>query len=97
VDDLIAFLRARLDEAANEGKPDQHTRECGYDQIGEGFDCDCGVPATALADVAAKREIINQAGYANVRVLAPDHCEASLIAAQMAAIYGMPTAVYDRI
>ena len=40
---------------------------------------------------------ITVAGYVRVQVAAPDHCEASLVAAQMAAIVGMPTDVLDRI
>lgn len=40
---------------------------------------------------------ITEAGYANIRVLAADYDDASLLACQMAAIYGMPTAAYIRI
>lgn len=38
-----------------------------------------------------------EVGYVRVTVAASSHVEASLIAAQMAAGIGMPTAVYDRI
>jgi hypothetical protein len=61
MDDLIAFLGARLDAIANGGRPDQHEKMCGYDQIEFEAECDCDVPKAVLADIAAKRQIIEVA------------------------------------
>jgi hypothetical protein len=41
------------------------------------------------------RQGVTEATRVRVEVAAKDHCEARLIAAQMAAVVGMPTAVYD--
>jgi hypothetical protein len=62
VDDLIAFLRARLDETA-ERAPRTHLSECATTAdwyYGGTSDCDCGEPARVLADVDAKRRIIDE-------------------------------------
>lgn len=67
MDDLVAFLRARLDEAehrVHHGNDtwdghDWHTAHCGW-WTGEGIhdECTCEVPKFVLADIAAKRKII---------------------------------------
>jgi hypothetical protein len=57
IDDLVEFLRARLDEDEHEA-PTVHemsncaSHETSYDQ------CDCGWPARVLRDVEAKRAIL---------------------------------------
>lgn len=60
MDDLIAFLRARLDE--REARAGLHDRDCvTLDDTFEGTTdpCDCPEPAFVLADVAAKRRILD--------------------------------------
>jgi hypothetical protein len=63
VDDLIAFLRARLDEdqADNQGdgwaESQLHRGGCETNSYSAGA-CDCDGPESVLADVAAKRQII---------------------------------------
>jgi hypothetical protein len=64
VDDLIVFLRARLDEDARRGNERDecwHTLHCGW-QLGEEIidECSCGVPARTLAEVDAKQRVIEQ-------------------------------------
>lgn len=67
VSDLVGFLRARLDEdeqrALGNADPytDQwHTMLCGERQLYWTEDCHCGVPARVLAEVDAKRAIVER-------------------------------------
>jgi len=62
--DLIAFLRARLDEAEaarayrlDQWTPEAHESYCPGDE-----GCICGRPAFVLADIAAKRAILDLHG-----------------------------------
>ena len=57
MDDLIAFLRARLDEQ-HAGVDEVHERSCDLLTDSWPVSCDCGEPEWQLADVAAKRKII---------------------------------------
>lgn len=64
-DGLVAFLRARLDEdaARQQDRFERwHHRDC--ESLPDGnyptFACDCGVPARALADVQAKRALLDE-------------------------------------
>jgi hypothetical protein len=60
-DDLVAFLRARIDDAAVEA-PNIHAGYCGsLNPYGAAGDCDCGRPARELAEVEAKRKLIELA------------------------------------
>ncbi len=59
MDDLIAFLRARWDEAEARAK-----RIAAYGGCCSGCHCGCNDPAYVLADIASKRKILD--------VLAPD-------------------------
>lgn len=59
-DALIAFLTARLDEDEAEQREKLrgwHEPNCAVIEDVD-YECDCGVPARVLADVAAKRRII---------------------------------------
>lgn len=64
VDELIAFVRACLDRVEQDA-PDIHETECAVGNY-RGFrdGCDCGWPKRVLADVAAKRAILD--GYAEL-------------------------------
>ncbi|MEU0467265.1 DUF6221 family protein [Amycolatopsis sp. NPDC006131] len=60
VDALVAFLRARLDERSDPEAPEPHLSTCAA--VRWGFaerDCDCGEPDRVLAEVDAKRRIID--------------------------------------
>ncbi|MPY55615.1 DUF6221 family protein [Streptomyces acidicola] len=62
MDDLIAFLRARLDDDEQLGeihKPDCDAR-IPYEWE---FVCRCGLPARRSGDIAAKREVIKFAAW----------------------------------
>lgn len=66
VDALAAYLLARLDEdqARADGRAEPytdqwHTMLCGERQLYWTEECHCGVPAQVLAEVAAKRAIID--------------------------------------
>jgi hypothetical protein len=65
MDDLIAFLTARLDEVAAAANEIHRPRDCGsVDRDGE-FDpdpiwCSCDYPARVLRDVEAKRAIVRR-------------------------------------
>lgn len=59
MDDLITFVRARLDE--DEAQADEvHLQGCGHSRVEFCDDdwCDCGKPARVRADVEAKRRIV---------------------------------------
>lgn len=61
-EDLVQFLRARLDEDAErqQGTEAWHHRDC--ESLPDGdyptFACNCGVPARVLAEVDAKRRLL---------------------------------------
>lgn len=56
MDDLLSFLRARLDEREVNAS-DRHTADC--DSAVVPFaSCDCGEPTWILDDVEAKRQLI---------------------------------------
>lgn len=67
MDDLVRWLRAVLDdEAAAQGRPETawHRRDCGSlpDVLYPGQEtgaCDCGVPAQALRELGAKRQLLD--------------------------------------
>lgn len=59
--DLVAFLRARLDEDATSAVY-VHYDACAShpsETTGDSDPCDCGMPARVLAEVEAKRRIID--------------------------------------
>lgn len=60
MNELVDFLRARLDEdaARQQGSFEQwhHMDCCSLPEYS--FTCDCGVPARALAEVEAKRQLV---------------------------------------
>jgi hypothetical protein len=64
-DDLMAFLRARLDAdtaAQNDTDDSWHDSSCGSVPSrwrSEAGDCDCGIPQRTLADIKAKRAILD--------------------------------------
>jgi hypothetical protein len=59
VDELIAWLRHQLDKDERDA-PDIHERNCAVDQY-KGFydECDCGWPKRVLAEIEAKRRILD--------------------------------------
>lgn len=72
MNDLIAFLNARLDEKEVESNEVHRPRDCGSVDRDGGFDpdsawCGCGYPAHVLREAAADRMLIAtweaQAGY----------------------------------
>jgi hypothetical protein len=60
MDDLIAFLTARLDEAKRDA-PSVHLSDCGCVMDISSGSCDCGYPARVLREVATWRAILAQA------------------------------------
>lgn len=66
MDDLITLLRAQLDEDDDAQREPYcsdgwHANHCAlHNDVYPREDCDCGVPARQLADVAAKRQIIDR-------------------------------------
>jgi len=73
VDDLAAFLNARLDDVE---VSDWHARDCQTHRqmpansplglVGVPLSCNCRVPDWLLADVAAKREIVKLCAWVNL-------------------------------
>jgi hypothetical protein len=58
VRDVVGYLRARLAELADEAC-DYHRRSC--PAAGDsGADCECGYPQQLLADLAGRRELIDE-------------------------------------
>lgn len=66
MDDLVAFLRARLDEQ-HAGADDVHGKDCDVNVDTWPVKCDCGEPEWQRADVEAKRRLI--AGHGPGRVV----------------------------
>jgi hypothetical protein len=77
-EDLVAYLRARLDEEAYLA-PRHHYAPCAWlDWLDDrARSCDCGYPARVLADIEAKRRIVDRfvalLGYAARPYDKPEH------------------------
>jgi hypothetical protein len=57
--DLVAFIRARLDEIEGESYWTHHATCEFHAPVDGGFPCTCGYPARVLRDMEAKRRIVD--------------------------------------
>ncbi|WP_435070461.1 DUF6221 family protein [Amycolatopsis thermoflava] len=82
MDDLIAFLRARLDDDEQLGEI--HTPDCEARNLyGWEFVCRCDLPARRSADIAAKRRIVD--AYENATRIAAQGHNSAYAAGELAA------------